>query len=224
VHISRLSEFVPIIVDSACKARERWAGLNAPAEIDALREMAQLTAEIICRTIFGRQLGRERAFEVVEGFSDYQRRIGQIDLPSLLGLPEWLPRLRLPGVYRSVKRIHAVLDQLIAGHRTSGDSDDVSIVGRLLDARDEETGAPLDARALRNEAAVLLMAGHETTANTLAWTWYILSQTPRSRQGCTPRSTRSWAGACRRSQTCRTSSTPAPSSKRCFGSTRRSRC
>jgi len=39
-------------------------------------------------------------------------------------------------------------------------------------------GAPLDTRALRNEAAVLLMAGHETTANTLAWTWYILSQMP----------------------------------------------
>jgi cytochrome P450 len=178
VHISRLAEFVPIIVDSACKARERWAGQNAPAEIDALREMAQLTAEIICRTIFGRQLGRECALEVVEGFSDYQRRIGQIDLPSLLGLPEWLPRLRPPGVYRSVKRIHAVLDQLIAGHRAGSDGDDVSIVGRLLDARDEETGAPLDARALRNEAAVLLMAGHATTANTLAWTWYILSQTP----------------------------------------------
>jgi cytochrome P450 len=178
VHISRMSEFVPIIVDSACKARERWAGQNAPAEIDALREMAQLTAEIICRTIFGRQLGRERAIEVVEGFSDYQRRIGQIDLPSLLGLPEWLPRLRPPGVYRSAKRIHVVLDQLIAGHRNSGDGDDPSIVGRLLDARDEETGAPLDARALRNEAAVLFMAGHETTANALAWTWYILSQTP----------------------------------------------
>jgi hypothetical protein len=52
------------------------------------------------------------------------------------------------------------------------------IVDRLLGARDEETGAPLDMRALRNEAAVLLMAGHETTANTLAWTWYILSQAP----------------------------------------------
>jgi cytochrome P450 len=178
VHISRLSEFVPIMVDTARKARERWAGLEPPAVIDALSEMAQLAAEIICRTVFGRQLGRDRALAVVEGFTDYQRRIGQIDFPSLLGLPEWLPRPRMPGVYRSVKRIHAVLDELIAGYRTGGNGDEASIVGRLLDARDEETGAPLDARALRNEAAVLLMAGHETTANTLAWTWYILSQTP----------------------------------------------
>jgi cytochrome P450 len=71
-----------------------------------------------------------------------------------------------------------VLDELIADQRAGVDADKASIVGHLLYAHDEETGAPLDAKALRNEAAVLLMAGHETTANTLAWTWYILSQTP----------------------------------------------
>ena len=178
VHVSRLAEFAPVMVETACEARERWAELAAPAEIDVLSEMAQLTAEIICRTIFGRHLGRDRALEVVQGFSDYQRRIGQVDIMSLLGLPDWLPRPHLPGVYRSVKRIHAVLDEIIAGYSAHRDSDDVSVIGRLIDARDVETDAPLDARALRNEAAVLFMAGHETTANTLAWTWYILSQTP----------------------------------------------
>jgi cytochrome P450 len=179
VHISRLSEFVPIMVDTARKARERWARLDQPAEIDALSEMAQLTAEIICCTVFGRQLGRDRALEVIEGFTEYQRHIGPIDIMSLLGLPDWLPRLRSPSVYRSAKRIHAVLDELIASHSAQRDRDESSIVDRLLDARDEETRAPLDPRALRNEAAVLLMAGHETTANSLAWTWYILSQTPQ---------------------------------------------
>src|SRR6516165_8034113 len=48
----------------------------------------------------------------------------------------------------------------------------------LLEARDPETGEPLDNSALRNEAAVIFMAGHETTANSLAWTWYLLSQAP----------------------------------------------
>lgn len=178
IHVSRLAEFAPVMVETAREARERWAQLAPPAEIDALSEMAQLTAEIICRTIFGRQLGRGRALEVVQGFSDYQRRIGQVDLMSLIGLPDWLPRPHLPGVYRSVKRIHAVLDEIIASYCAHRDSDDVSVIGRLLDARDTETGAPLDLQALRNEAAVLFMAGHETTANALAWTWYILSQTP----------------------------------------------
>ena len=48
----------------------------------------------------------------------------------------------------------------------------------LLDARDPETGDALDHEALRNEAAVIFMAGHETTANSLAWTWFLLSQAP----------------------------------------------
>jgi cytochrome P450 len=178
VHVSRLSEFVPIMVETAQGTCRRWAGLDACAEIDALNEMAQLTAEIICRTVFGRQLGRDRALRLIEGFSDYQQRVGQMDYLSLLGLPDWLPRPHLPGVYRSVRRVHKVLDELIAEHRAQRDGDGASIVDRLLDARDEDTGAPLDPQALRNEAAVLLMAGHETTANTLAWTWYILSQMP----------------------------------------------
>jgi cytochrome P450 len=48
----------------------------------------------------------------------------------------------------------------------------------LFEARDRETGEPLDNTALRNEAAVIFLAGHETTANSLAWTWYLLSQVP----------------------------------------------
>jgi cytochrome P450 len=178
VHVSRLAEFVPIMVETAGGTCRRWEGLNASAEIDALNEMAQLTAEIICRTVFGRQLGRERALQLIEGFTDYQQRVGQMDYLSLLGLPEWLPRPHPPSIYRSVRRIHKVLDELIAEHRAHRERDETSIVDRLLDARDEDTGAPLDTLALRNEAAVLLMAGHETTANTLAWTWYILSQMP----------------------------------------------
>jgi cytochrome P450 len=178
VHVTRLAEFTPNIVETAREARERWASLAPPFKIDALSEMAQLTAEIICRTLFGRQLGRERALQVVKGFSDYQRRIAQLDLPSLLGMPDWFPRLHLPGIYRSVKRIHAVLDDIIASYRARQDGEEESVIGQLLGARSEETGAPLDEQAVRNEAAVLFMAGHETTANALAWTWFILSQTP----------------------------------------------
>src|SRR5262249_51252650 len=150
----------------------------APAEVDALSEMAQLTAEIICRSVFGRQLGRDRALQIVEGFSDYQRRIGRIDFISLIGLPDWVPSPHLTGVYRSVRRVHAAIDDVIATLQTHRDGEAISVISRLFEARDEETGARLDPQALRNEAIVLLMAGHETTANTLAWTWYILSQTP----------------------------------------------
>jgi cytochrome P450 len=72
------------MVDTIVEARDRWEKAGDAAEIDALSEMAELTAEIICRTIFGRQLGGEHAREVVEGFSDYQRLVGQTDAASLL--------------------------------------------------------------------------------------------------------------------------------------------
>ena len=178
VHVSRLPDFAPVMVETVLEARERWAGLPPVAEIDALAEMAQLTAEIICRTIFGSQLGRDHAAEVVRSFSEYQRHIMKVDLLALLSLPDWLPRWYAPRVLRAARRIHAVLDHIIESSRRQRDRQDVSMIGRMLDARDQTTGAPLDARALRNEAAVLFMAGHETTANTLAWTWYLLSQAP----------------------------------------------
>lgn len=177
VHVSRLSEFAPVMVETAVEARDRWARLQPPS-VDVLAEMAHLTAEIICRTIFGRQLGREHAHEIVDGFSDYQRVINQFDLVSLLGLPDWLPRWYGPAVRRSVTRIHAVLDGIIESYRSRERADEVSVIGRLLDARDVDTGEPLNPEAVRNEAAVLFMAGHETTANTLAWTWYLVSQAP----------------------------------------------
>jgi cytochrome P450 len=177
VHGPRMPQFAPIMIQAAQETAERWARL-APAELDMLSEMAQLTAEIICRSLFGSRLGRERALEVVKGFTDYQSRIGNIDVISLIGLPDWVPRPHLPGLYRSVRRVHAVLDDIIAHHEDAGDGGTESVVGCLREARDQETGAPLSAEAVRNEAAVLFMAGHETTANTLAWTWYILSQMP----------------------------------------------
>jgi cytochrome P450 len=178
VHVSRLPSFAPTMVEAAHEAAERWAGLPAGAPIDALREMATLTAEIICRTIFGPRLGAEHATEVVAAFSAYQREVGQLDLPYMLGLPDWLPRFQMPSVYRAAKRIDRVLDDLIRRCEERLASGDTSMIQMLLEARDPETGDKLDREALRNEAAVLFMAGHETTANSLAWTWFLLSQAP----------------------------------------------
>jgi cytochrome P450 len=180
VHVSRLKHFAPMMVEAAIEMRERWAALPPPREIDALSEMAKLTAEIICRTIFGRELGGAHAQEIVEAFSDYQRAVYRFDLPMLLGLPQWWPRLPRRGLKRSITRMFRVIEDIIAVHRSGRAEDGESAIGSLLNARDEETGQPLDPVALRNEAVVLFMAGHETTANTLAWTWFILANAPEA--------------------------------------------
>lgn len=180
VHASRLSLFAPSMVEAAAEAAERWAVLPDGAPIDALRDMATLTAEIICRAVFGPRLGHEHATEIVAAFSEYQRLVGQLDLIYLLGLPDWLPRPHSSAIRRAARRIHQVLDHIIRDCEDRSAAGEDSMIRRLFDARDPETGAALDREALRNEAAVIFMAGHETTANSLAWTWYLLSQAPEA--------------------------------------------
>jgi cytochrome P450 len=182
VHVSHLPLFAPIMVQVAQETAERWASLPREAPINALTEMATLTAEIICRTVFGQQLGAAHAGEIVSAFSEYQRLIGQLDIAYFFGLPDWLPRFHSPAIHRAAKRIHQVLDQVIRDCRNRLSSGEASMIRLLLEARDAETGEPLDETALRNEAAVIFMAGHETTANSLAWTWYLLSQAPETEE------------------------------------------
>jgi cytochrome P450 len=177
IHASRVRDFFPVMAETVAERRSAWRALGAGAQVDALQEMAHLTAEIICRTIFGSALGRDYAAEVVEAFTDYQRHIDQIDLASLLGLPDWLPRRRGRAIRRAVARIDKVLEEVISRFEERRRAGETSVIGGLLDARDED-GRPLSREAIRNEAAVIFMAGHETTANTLAWAWYLLSQAP----------------------------------------------
>jgi cytochrome P450 len=178
VHVSHLPVFAPLMVQAAGETAERWASSCRDRPVNTLTEMARLTAEIICRTVFGRQLGAEHAAEIVAAFSEYQRLIGQLDLAYFFGLPDWLPRFHSPAIHRSAKRIHKVLEQVISDCRERLSGGEASMIRLLLEARDPDSGEPLDDVALRNEAAVIFMAGHETTANSLAWAWYLLSQAP----------------------------------------------
>ncbi|MGS4988504.1 cytochrome P450 [Roseibium sp. RP-7] len=180
IHGSRVRGFAPIMIETIEEQRADWASQGEGAEVDALADMAHLTAEIICRTIFGRQLGKDHAAEVVQGFSDYQRHIDQVDILSLFGLPEWLPRFRGRAIKKPVERIMTVLDKIIANYEAQKEKGEASVIGGLLEARDEN-GEPLSREAIISEAAVIFMAGHETTANTLAWAWFLLSQCDKSR-------------------------------------------
>ncbi len=169
-HVSRMAELTPTMSEVAGEWSARWATLAPGEDIDALEEMAEMTAEIICRTLFGHRLGSDAAQTVVRAFTGYQSRIGQTALGAMLRLPEWVPRFQGMGIKAEVRRIHAVLDRLIAN--VLAEEHEPSLVRAMA-----ERGA-MDATALRNEAATLFMAGHETTANTLSWCWYLLSQAP----------------------------------------------
>jgi cytochrome P450 len=183
-HVSRLASLVPAMTEAASERAVAWATRDPTQPMDMLAEMGHLTAEIICRTIFGRQLGGDAAASVVQAFAEYQGAVGQTDLFSLLRLPDWLPRWQPPRAMRAARRLRALMDELI-DRALAGDGPDdqkgkgeASLVRTMAQGIDPATGQPMDRAAVRNEAAVLFMAGHETTANTLAWAWYLLSQSP----------------------------------------------
>ncbi|WP_243634459.1 cytochrome P450 [Roseicella frigidaeris] len=173
-HPSRLASLTPVMTEVAAEFREAWRARPAGQPLDLLAAMGQLAAEVICRTLFGRRLGGEAAATVVQAFARYQARIGHLDLFSVLGLPDWLPRRR-GGVTAEVRQIHAVIEGLVQEAMQGGEA---SLIRAMAEAALPGSGRPMDATAFRNEAATLFMAGHETTANALAWAFYLLSQAP----------------------------------------------
>jgi cytochrome P450 len=185
IHANQLPRFADMIVDAAIETGRNWksrmlrhGGSTPSVKLDVHAEMAHMTAKIISRAVFGNELAPELSEEIVAGFTEYQEIVGQIDPISLLGFPDWFPRFYRPAVRRASKRIHQIIDRIIADTRARRAPDDRSLIGQLLDARDEN-GNALSNEAVRDEAAVLFMAGYETTANTMAWALFILSQTPQ---------------------------------------------
>jgi cytochrome P450 len=177
VHGRHVERFIPVmreVVDEWCG---HWREAGDRARLDVLFEMGELTAEIISRTIFGRRLGRAFTAEIIAGFAEYQRRSDKLDLLNVLGLPDGFPRPSLGRTRAARRRVHAVIDDIIDRH-AAGEGDGGALIAQLFEARDAN-GKPLTRRAIRNEAIVIFMAGHETTANTLAWAFYLVSQSPR---------------------------------------------
>lgn len=150
---------------------------------DMHAEMMELTLRIASKTLFGVDAGAQAdrvgaaLHEVVTIFPDVLGPFGAIK--RRLPVP---PTLRFRKARRVLDEI--VLD-LIAQRRKSGPldtarDDDASALSMLLASRDEETGEGLDDAQVRDEVMTLFVAGHETTANALTWTWYLLAQYPQA--------------------------------------------
>ncbi len=144
--------------------------------VDVSHEMMQLTLAIVSKTLFDANVDDEAdeiGAALTESMQAFIRRM------SLLG--PLLERLPLPGTRRS-ERARARLDQtiyrIIEARRRSGE-DRGDLLSTLLTGLDDEgDGTGLTDVQVRDEAMTLFLAGHETTANLLTWTWYLLSQNP----------------------------------------------
>lgn len=180
IHGSRVPGYTPLMIEAMAEVRDQWvqhlSTVTEPPHLDMVSEMAKLTADVISRAIFGRQLGKQHAQDIAEGFSDYQKNIGVFNLLPLLGISHSLTYLFTRGIRQSAKRITNVLDSLVDGHFQQQTNKEASVLSIL--STDTPDGTTLSREAIRNEAAVIFMAGHETTANCLSWAWYLLSQAP----------------------------------------------
>ncbi|MEM6483288.1 MAG: cytochrome P450, partial [Pseudomonadota bacterium] len=180
IHARNIKNFLPVMLEVVHEWRQNLQALGENAKIDMLSEMAELTAEVIARTVFGRRLGREYTAEIVKGFAEYQEHVDQLDYLSLIKAPDWIPRYQSRSAKRALRRVHRVID-LVVQEFAEGRGDENAVIADLFKAKDP-AGKALTREAIRNEAIVIFMAGHETTANTLAWAWFLLSQCPRVRE------------------------------------------
>ena len=173
-HVARYAE---VMVQTTEERVKRWATLTPGSTLLVLPEMGQLTAEIICRSLFGNHLGAEQSAQVVQSFADYQAAIEQMDINTFFGLPSWLPSFTMGKAAKSAKRIHDIVDNVIAQAIKNPQQD--TLMGHFLQRlKAKNSYESMTSKEIRNELIVLFMAGHETTANTLAWAWYLISQCP----------------------------------------------
>lgn len=179
VHRNKLDRFTPMMVEAAEERAAAWQARGPQGRVDMLSEMAALTAEVISRAVFGSELGSAAADDVIQGFSDYQRRIDQFNLGYFLGADEGWPAFRGPRLRASTRKVHRVVDGIVARH-AAGEGERDALVSLLMDVRDKDSGAVMDRIAIRNEAATIFMAGHETTAASMTWLWYLLAHAPET--------------------------------------------
>jgi cytochrome P450 len=157
-------------------AAERLSGeWRDGEERELLTEMMRLTLDIAARTLFGTNV-RQDATQVAEALAVLQE-IFLKRFNSLLPLPTWIPTPQNLRLRRAVRRLDAILYRFIAQRRAEGDQGRHDLLSLLLHAQDED-GSRMTDRQLRDEAMTLFLAGHETTALTLAWTWYLLGTHP----------------------------------------------
>jgi len=174
-HRKRLSTYGTLMTDATVAMLERWQVCSERGmPLNMAEEMMRLTLRIVGQTLFTLDLDQDvgtigpAVTTVLERLGDYVLR----PLPPL-GVPT--PRNR--RLQRAIHALDQVVYRLIAEQRT-GQSEGRDLLSMLLSAQDEETGQGMNDRQVRDEVMTLLLAGHETTANTLTWTWYLLSQSP----------------------------------------------
>jgi cytochrome P450 len=169
-HRARIAGYASTMVEYTERLLHEW---QDGEERDIHAEMMRLTLQIVGKTLFDADVERDaqdigKSMELLLKLSANFRR-------TIL-IPQWLPTPTNLRLERAIRQIERVLYRIIAEKRASG-RDSGDLLSMLLAAQDED-GSRMTDQQLRDEAITLFLAGHETTANTLSWTWWLLAQNP----------------------------------------------
>ena len=178
-HRDRLVGYAAVMGDYAVRARDRW---QAGQTLDMSDEMMRYTLAVVGQTLFSADVEADAA-EIGAALTNVLHMFDMLMLP----FSEYFQKLPIPAV-RRFEKARDTLDRIIYGmiaERRASGQDHGDLLSMLLLAQDEEAGAGLSEaerrmsdQQIRDEALTLFLAGHETTANALTWTWYLLSQHP----------------------------------------------
>jgi cytochrome P450 len=168
--------YAPAMVEASTAFANEWGRLEDGAEIDVSADMTRLTLEIISGTMFSADAGEMTG---VTGLA-LEQSLDQAFNFNLLDILPVVGAMRLAGRERLMQQLFAPMDEplkrLIESRRANPGK--LDLLGRLVAALDEETGAGLTTEEVRNEVLTIFVAGHETTAAAMTFVWYALSQQP----------------------------------------------
>ena len=173
-HRQRIQAYATLMVERAAAMRDSW---KAGVEVDASAEMMRLALQIVARTLFDSDVTKD-----VQRINNEVNAIMRL-YNFLIALPraEALLHLPIPGLMRfkrARQRLDKVVYRMIEDRRRSG-MDGGDLLSMLLASRDDEDDhSGMTNEQLRDEVLTIFLAGYETVANALAWTWLLLGQNP----------------------------------------------
>jgi cytochrome P450 len=169
-HRARIAGYASTMVEYTERLLDEWQNGE---ERDLHKEMMRLTLQIVGKTLFDADV--ERDAQDVGKSLELLLELGA-NFRRTLFVPQWLPTPTNLRLEYAIRRIEKVLYRIIAEKRASG-RDAGDLLSMLLAAQDED-GSRMTDKQLRDEAITLFLAGHETIANTLSWTWWLLAENP----------------------------------------------
>ena len=175
-----VASFTEAMCCAADDLSKKWRKSPPGHTIDVAAEMTLLTLDVLARTIFSDGIGGDYD-EFRSAMRAYFDAIGRIDAFDLLRVPSFVPRPGRKSLRQTMIYFENVVDGVIDVRRrrlNASSSVPRDLLSLLLQALDQSTNLPMSLTEVRSNILTFLSAGHETTANTLAWSLYLLSQSP----------------------------------------------